>query len=528
MPEARITINKILEEYGELYQKRGQGMNSIRRAMLQGSVTLEKHFTHISSDDDVLELANDFFEEVIQPFREEFEDKGGVKFVPNKIILQHIKVDTKLRPYVIYHSWLGFLAGGQNKIEDWPITRYYTEVYLKKQIDRDRETKAVYKGRRRDNGTGAADCMDGIKVLLERGARNTENPINVIQGIGELHVDTVLDQLERYDKAIDEMYEGETLIHFVAPKFVRALKENKRASGWYFIESPDQIDTTIDFTKHVVCGLPSMKGTTDVFTSVKENCLWLTQRNKFDFDMQKVNRYIKVLADWQEAVGFAVNAMVWTTAETVGLGTATDTASPADGIVSRNLAIVLDEPKNITDTAASLSAEIIGELPEGATVTFKHGTSADSLSSSANATEDAENPGNYSANLTGLSRNTKIYYRLEVAIGTDKYASATASLTTAKAEASLTELAVSSVTKNSASVGLTYSDPSETVTAGGVEITTDLTATPTSVAGSPSAGSMTVSLTSLTADTTYHVRAFITTAAGTKHSSWTTFTTPES
>ena len=51
---AKITIDKILEEYGNLYQKRGQGMNSIRRAMLQGSETLEKHFTHISSDDDVM------------------------------------------------------------------------------------------------------------------------------------------------------------------------------------------------------------------------------------------------------------------------------------------------------------------------------------------------------------------------------------------------------------------------------------------------------------------------------------------
>lgn len=427
---AKITIDKILEEYGNLYQKRGQGMNSIRRAMLQGSETLEKHFTHISSDDDVMELANDFFEEVVQPFREEFEDKGGVKFVPNKIVLDHIKVDTKLRPYVIYHSWLGFLAGGQNKIEDWPITRYYIEVYLKQQIDRDRELKAVYKGRRKDDGTGAADCMDGIKVRLEKGARNADNPIHVIYGIGALNEDTVLDQLERYDKAIDEMYEGETLIHFVAPKFVRALKENKRASGWYFIEGPEQIDQTIDFTKHVVCGLPSMKGTTDVFTSVKENCLWLTQRSKFDFDLQKQDRYIKVLADWQEAVGFAVNAMVWTTAETVGLGSAADTASPADGIKAVDMSVVIGQASAVDDDSATLNAEVIGELPEGATVKFAYGTAAGTLSSSANAVEDSDNPGSYSADISSLSAETKYYYRLEITIGTDKYTSATASFTT--------------------------------------------------------------------------------------------------
>ena len=431
MPETNsINIDNILAEYGELYQKRGQGMNSIRRAMLQGSETLEKHFTHINSDDDVLELANDFFEEVIQPFREDFEAKGGVRFEPNRIILNHIKVDTKLRPYTIYHSWLGFLAGGQNKIEDWPITRYFIEVYLKKQIDRDRETKAVYKGRYKKDGTGASDCMDGIKVLLERGARNADNPIHVINGIGALNEATVLDQLERYDKAIDELYEGETLIHFVAPKFIRALKENKRASGWYIIDGPDKIDETIDFTKHVVCGLPSMKGTTDVFTSVKENCLWLTQRNKFDFDMQKVDRYIKVLADWQEAVGFACNAMVWTTAETVGLGDSADSASPADGIIARELTAIIGQASDVADTSATLNAETIGELPEGATVTFKYGTAADTLSSSTTAQEDSDNPGNWSADITSLTAETKYYYRLEVSIGTDKYRSATASFTT--------------------------------------------------------------------------------------------------
>lgn len=441
MPEAKITTDKILEEYGRLYQKRGQGMHSIRRAMLQGSVTLEKHFTHITSDDDVMELANDFFEEVIQPFREEFEDKGGVRFVPNKIVLQHIKVDTKLRPFVIYHSWLGFLAGGKNRIEDWPITRYYTEVYLKKQIDRDRETKAVYKGRRRDDGTGAADCMDGIKVRLEEGARNADNPINVIYGIGPLNTDTVLEQLEKYDKAIDEMYEGETLIHFVAPKFVRALKENKRAAGWYFIEKPEDIDTTIDFTKHVVCGLPSMKGTTDVFTSVKENCLWLTQRSKFDFDMQKQDRYIKVLADWQEAVGFAVNAMVWTTASTVGMPEPEDIADPEDGVQTLNAKVILGKPTDIDEAGATLTVAISGDIPDDAEVVFKYSaseaafppereTKAAPVTNEVTAEEDEDFPGNYTATIDGLDADTTYYYRAEITAGTDMIASDTRSFTT--------------------------------------------------------------------------------------------------
>ena len=61
-----------------------------------------------------------------------------------------------------------------------------------------------------------------------------------------------------------------------------------------------------------------MKGTDDIFSTMKENLLWLVNRNKFDFDIQKENRMVKVLADWMEGVGFGCNAMVWTSARTVG------------------------------------------------------------------------------------------------------------------------------------------------------------------------------------------------------------------
>ena len=160
--------------------------------------------------------------------------------------------------------------------------------------------------------------MDGIKRKLIEGANNADNPINVIHGVDPFTEENIFDEIEAYDRKIDELYDGENIIHFVAPKWVRAMKTAKRAAGYYFINSPDQINADIDFTKHVVCGVPSMKGTDDIFSTMKENLLWLVNRNKFDFDLQKENRMIKVLADWMEGVGFGCNAMVWTSARTVG------------------------------------------------------------------------------------------------------------------------------------------------------------------------------------------------------------------
>lgn len=321
MPETidtKINVDLILEEYGRFYENSGQGMDRLKRALTVPATTLEKYATRINTKDDIYKMATDEWEDVLQPFRIQFEPKAGVKFIPNAIILNHIKVDAQFSPMGVYHSWMAFLAGDQNKIENWPITRYFVEVYLKKKIDNNRELKAVYKGVRDDNGTTPESCMDGIKRKLIEGANNADNPINVIHGVDPFTEENIFDEIEAYDRKIDELYDGENIIHFVAPKWVRAMKTAKRAAGYYFINSPDQINADIDFTKHVVCGVPSMKGTDDIFSTMKENLLWLVNRNKFDFDLQKENRMIKVLADWMEGVGFGCNAMVWTSARTVG------------------------------------------------------------------------------------------------------------------------------------------------------------------------------------------------------------------
>lgn len=332
-----INVDLIVQEYGRFYEKSGQGMDRLKRALMQPAKTLETYTTHINTSDDIYKMTNEEWEDVLQPFRIQFEPKGAIKFIPNKIELNHIKIDATFTPMGIYHSWMAFLAGGENKIENWPITRYFAEVYLKKKIDNERELKAVYKGVRDDNGTTAETCMDGIRKKLIDGAANAECPINVIHGISDFTEANIFDEIEAYDREIDNLYEGENLIHFVSPRWLRAMRTAKRAANYYFISSPDQINDAIDFTKHVICGLPSMKGTNDIFTTMKENLLWLTNRNKFDFDIQKENRQIKVLADWMEGVGFGCNAMVWTTAQTVGQS---DSDNDNNGVPNQQISIV--------------------------------------------------------------------------------------------------------------------------------------------------------------------------------------------
>ena len=518
MPETKITTDLIVEEYGRIYQQRGQGLDRIKRALIQKSETLEKYATHKRITDDIYEMANDEFLPVLQPFRVPFEPQGGVKFHPNKIDLQHIKIDLQISPDKIIDSWLGFLEGNDVDRTKWPITRYMIEVYLKKQIDYDREMNAVYFGERNDAGTSPSSCMDGIRKRLIAGAA-ASNPINVISHIGALSELTVLDQVEAFSKAISPIYQNEPIIIAVPQEYKRAFLENKRSSGYYWINGPQEISDSVDFTKQVVMGLPCMSGSKDMFAFYKGNLLWLTRKDKFNFDIQKEDRYVKILADWREGIGFGENRMVWATDHTVGTSAA-DTAIPADGIKVRTINVVMNSAVP-ADTTVNVSGQVIGEIPEGATVQFAYGTTT-ALGSTASATKSGDN---YVAEITSLNRNTEYFVQLQVVIGTDVYKSAYVKVKTTTTAPSVTVLAMSSIAATSATATLTYSDPSTLVTGGGVEVTTSLSSDPTNTDGTPSAGTMAVNLTGLTTATAYYVRAYVKVGTEKIYTSWQTFTT---
>jgi len=519
-----INVRRLIQEFGAYYINEGQNMQRLRAAIIAKPVTLEKHAKSIRTMDTMYRMANPQFESLIQPFKATFNPIGGVDFHPNEIYLPKIKVDLSLTPDEIEDSWLGFMndldpADRQN----WKVVQYIFEEYIKKQIGKDREKLMVYKGKYNPNGTTPSDCMDGILELLKKGAQS-EYPINIIAGLGELDKDTVFDQVEAFDAALPEELINEKITIFMAPDMFRAYLTNARAKGFYNIKSDKEISDAVDFTNgnHTIAPLPSMAKTKHLWATVDENLLWIANRNidNFKADMQAHHYDVDIMLNWREAVGFGCNQMVWATEETVG-GSASDTASPANGIVVRTLNIVTTGVE-AGDTTVDVAAKIVGDLPEGATVRVAYGTTS-SLGSTANMTEDED--GNYTAQLTSLTRNTKYYVQVQVVSGDDVYAGVTADVKTLTTAPSLTALTMSDVASTTAKANLAYSDPSELVTAGGVEITTSLETTPTKVDGTPSAGSMVVSLTSLTAESSYYVRAFITVDGEKQYTPWTSFTT---
>jgi hypothetical protein len=520
-----INIRRLLQEFGEYYINEGQNFQRLRAAIMAKPVTLEKHAKTIRTLDTMYRMANPQFESLVQPFKAKFNPIGSVEFHPNEIYLPKMKVDLSLTPDEIEDSWLGFATDLDPATrKNWKIVQYIFEEYIKKQVGRDREKLMVYKGKYNPDGTMPSDCMDGILEKLKKGARS-EYPINIVTGIGELDKHYIFDQIEEFDSMLPEELINEKVTIFMAPDMFRAYLRAARDKGIYNVKSDKEISDAVDFTSgnHVLAPLPSMAKTKHLWATVNDNLLWIANRNidTFKADMQAHHYDVDIMLNWREAVGFGCNQMVWATDHTVG-ESATDTASPANGIVVRTLNIVTNGVE-AGDTTVDVAAKIVGDLPEGATVRVAYGTTS-SLGSTANMTEGED--GNYTAQLTSLTRNTKYYVQVQVVIGDDVYAGKTAEVKTLTTAPSVTAVAMSDITTTTATATLTYSDPSNLVDGGGVEITTDLAETPTNVNGTPSSGTMAVNLTSLTLSTTYYVRAYVKVGTEKTYTSWSTFATP--
>lgn len=356
-----IDKSKIIKEFGQYYINEGQNKQRLVRALVQPAVTLEKNAKHIKTAETKWRMANYQFGSLIQPFSNHFNPNSNIEFIPNQIDLHEMKTDIAITPHEIEESYLGFLAGDSTRnMKDWPIVRWLMEEYIAKQISADREQRMVYKGIYNPNGTNPEDCMDGIKQILINGAANQDYPINVIP-IGQLTPNTIFDQVEMFDEAINELYTDQKVIIFMSPYWARQFKKDKRSQGFYVLKNEeDWASMQVDFTNHYICPLPSMSGTNDIWATVPENLIWLTKREGAlsNAEIQAHDYDLHIMISWWEGLGFACNQMVWASSEAVNQNVVNN--PPVQQMAVTNL--ILGEAFNIGQTDAIISGYAIGNV----------------------------------------------------------------------------------------------------------------------------------------------------------------------
>lgn len=186
---------------------------------------------------------------------------------------------------------------------------------------------------------------------------------------------------------------------------------------------------------------------------------------------------------------------------------------------------------NVTATSATSGGEVTNDGGFSITARGVCWSTSQNPTTTDAYTSDGTGMGTFSSSITNLTYNTTYYLRAYATNSKGTSYGEEKTFTTSKLAPTITTTEVTSITTNSAiSGGNVTSDGGATVTARGVCYGTSQnpTISGTHTSDGNGSGEFTSTLTDLTANTTYYVRAYATNSEGTSYGAQKTFTTTQS
>jgi len=195
----------------------------------------------------------------------------------------------------------------------------------------------------------------------------------------------------------------------------------------------------------------------------------------------------------------------------------------------RKMLVDTGDVSNISTTTADVLGTVI-DVGEGATQHGHcYGTAAGPTVSGTKTSLGVAAAGDFTSSLTGLNPETKYYVRAYTSLGAEAAYGSEISFTTASAALpELTTTVITSITKTSAVTGGNVTSEGGTpVTARGVcwNVATGPTIAETKTSNGSGSGIFASSITGLSSNTVYYVRAYATNSGGTAYGNEVSFTT---
>ena len=319
-----ITIDDVITAFGNDYINSGQNMDNLHMLPFEETDTKEAG-TIIETDQTVLREANVAVQEVLQQYQDDFTSKGGVSFEPVWIPLFNMKIDVGVIPHKLIKSWLGFLTNNDHTPENYPFITWLVTNYLIKQAQEDQELKAIYRGVYQapvDGIAGSADkTMNGIeKLLIDLLAIGTANGALGIDPIttGDLSLlspAAMVTAIENFWKSIPEKYRYNYTVDLNMSRAMRdKFRQGMRDKYNVYYGQTTAMTQLMDFENVTIVGRASMTNKKRIWATPKFNLLFPVKgfSNKNVFDVQKLDRKVKFLADWWQGAGFIQPQLIWT------------------------------------------------------------------------------------------------------------------------------------------------------------------------------------------------------------------------
>jgi len=309
-----ITATDVITEYGSYYIDQGQNLQQLLLRPFQAFGTRDA-FTNVPTNDTQIRYSDVEVTEVLQRYQDTFTAKGSVTFTPVKIDLTQVKIDQSFNPNNLVYSWLGFLTSNSTDRTTWPFVRWFIEVYLLNQVFEDMELKVVYKGDQEAITPGTAGnaigVIDGVKKIINDGIADMTQIAT-----GALAADPVdfVTQIEEFCKGIDEKYwDVRMVMNMSKQRHLQFVQGMQKKYNTYYAQTPD-VMAVRNFENFTVKGRASMSGSDKIWMTPQENAIFAVKgfENASGFELEKVDRTVKVYTDFHIGLGFLLKDLVFT------------------------------------------------------------------------------------------------------------------------------------------------------------------------------------------------------------------------
>lgn len=329
------SVAALVLAWGAYYIDGGQSEKDIRTQLFDVEMT-DAEFSARPESGDEYRTAYATTSDVLQAFSIPFTEKGEGTFAPNMIPLGNFKMDILMVPLRLVKSWAGFLVSDETvEPEKFGIIRWAIEkLYIPKAKEQYEQEVAWYgwaiTGHSATNSVTAAPgtstgwervigeedveqpangAMDGLWIHI---LKNLDRMTTIATGAVGTNAETWCTNIESFTADIDAPLRRKIDKIFMSEANYNLYREGRRLK--YNINYLSEQDlTAIKNSTIKVAWLRSMDGSDKIWGTPKENRVRPTHtENNGKFDVQPLDRTVKILTNWKKGIGFEVPELVVT------------------------------------------------------------------------------------------------------------------------------------------------------------------------------------------------------------------------
>lgn len=328
-----MNVQDIIDEFGAFYLGTNNQENASRLfSELYSPYLTADLFREMPTDATSWRASEVLMGNIVQPFQISFTPKDPLSFIPKVIDLYRMKVDLQEEPDKLVNSWLGFLTtqervqGGLDRSK-WPFVRWWIENHIIPKLKENMEENEIYFGRfaAPTPGTAGPDgtSMDGIGKKLDD---YIDDGLIVPITTGALETDSKLfvKQVEDFVKQVYGLYKkyaGKPMDLCMNTFNAQRYKNGYRELYGIHTDFDAKGNQIVIDTKVSIVGLGSMDSNPHNDGAASDR-LWLSMRdnrvrptkqagNINLFEVEKVDRKVKLYTDWHEVVDFILPQAVF-------------------------------------------------------------------------------------------------------------------------------------------------------------------------------------------------------------------------